>query len=208
MQIKRFVFNKFKVNTYIVSNSARECIIIDAGCYTEQEKATTTAYIRAENLKPIGIYNTHGHVDHVLGNAFLSQQYQLPTYLHPADLYNLDYTKEHGKIYYFNVEQPPAPQPLGDEVTFGSVTLHVLHTPGHTKGGVIFYSSKDEVAFTGDTLFAGCIGRTDLPGGDYDEIMHSLHTQLLSLPDDTDVLAGHGYATQIGRERLQNPFLQ
>ncbi|GHT67380.1 MBL fold hydrolase [Bacteroidia bacterium] len=207
MQIKTFVFNRIRTNTYVVWDDSGECIFIDASCESLQERERLTTFVASQKLTPVGLYNTHGHPDHVTGNAFLCRHFNIKSYLHPDDNYNLERAVEYGTNCEMNVEQPPVPLPLNNEVRFGNTTLQVLHTPGHSKGGVVFYSAAHNVMFTGDTLFAGTIGRTDLAGGDYDEIMHSIRTQLLVLPDETEVLAGHGYPTQIGKERLQNPFL-
>ncbi|MDR1226252.1 MAG: MBL fold metallo-hydrolase [Prevotellaceae bacterium] len=208
MQIKTFVFNDFRENTYVAYDESGECVFIDAGCYSSREEERVVDFINQSKLKPVALINTHGHIDHILGNAFLCERYSIPSYLHKADLPMLEAGEEQGKAYNFALVPPPKPKFLEDEFAFGNTTLQVLHVPGHSKGCVALYSKERSVIFTGDTLFQGSIGRTDLPGGDYDEIMRSLTQLILPLPDETQVLPGHGYPTTIGSERLTNPFLQ
>jgi glyoxylase-like metal-dependent hydrolase (beta-lactamase superfamily II) len=209
MLIKTFIFNKIRTCTYVVSDESGECVFIDAGCESADEQNRIAAYIAEQKLTPVAIYNTHAHPDHVVGNAFLCQKFGIGNYLYPAaDNYWVEHVVEHGATIDMRIEKLSAPLPYGSEAHFGNTTLQVLHTPGHSKDCVSLYATTHKVVFTGDTLFAGCIGRTDLYGGDYDEIMHSICTKLLTLPDETRVLAGHGYPTDIGTERMQNPFLR
>jgi glyoxylase-like metal-dependent hydrolase (beta-lactamase superfamily II) len=154
--------------------------------------------------------NTHGHFDHVLANAFLAQTYGIGSYIHTGDRALLENTTEYGNMFGYHIEQPPAPAGFltdGQCFTFGRSQLQVLHTPGHSKGGVCFYASADKFVLTGDTLFQGNVGRVDLPGGDFDELMESLSQKLMSLPDDTVVYPGHGPASTIGDERRNNPYI-
>lgn len=193
---------------YIAWDESGECIFVDAPCYTAKEQDRVERFIEAQNLKPAALINTHAHVDHVVGNAFLCRRYGIDSYLHRDDFYNLNSAAAHGSIFGFELQAPPAPKVLGDSVAFGSTQLRVLHTPGHSKGSVSLYNEKEGVVFTGDTLFKGSIGRSDLPGGDLNELLSSLHLVLMSLPDATAVMPGHGFETSIGSERWQNPFLQ
>ncbi|MDR2814984.1 MAG: MBL fold metallo-hydrolase [Prevotellaceae bacterium] len=208
MKVKTFVFNSFRVNTYVAWDESGECIFIDAGCYTEREQDRVEKFVAAQNLRPVALVNTHAHVDHIVGNAFLCKRYGIDSYLHKDDFYNLSYAAEHGAMFGFELQTPPTPKALGDSVTFGGTQLQTLHTPGHSKGCVSLYAEQQGVAFTGDTLFKGSIGRSDLPGGDLNELMTSLHLVLMRLPDATAVMPGHGFETAIGDEKWQNPFLQ
>jgi glyoxylase-like metal-dependent hydrolase (beta-lactamase superfamily II) len=208
MKIKTFIFNSFRVNTYVAWDDSGECIFIDAGCYADREQDRVERFIVEQKLKPVALVNTHAHVDHVVGNAFLCARYGIDSYLHKDDFYNLDHAAEHGRTFGFNLQAPPTPKVLGDSVTFGCTQLQVLHTPGHSKGSVSLYSQKQGTVFTGDTLFKGSIGRSDLSGGDLNDLISSLHLVLMRLPDNTTVLPGHGFETTIGDEKWQNPFLQ
>ncbi|MDR0415337.1 MAG: MBL fold metallo-hydrolase [Prevotellaceae bacterium] len=208
MEVKTFILNSFRVNTYIVWDESGECIFIDAACYSDREQDRIASFIETQRLKPVALVNTHAHVDHVVGNAFLCRRYGIPSYLHGDDLYNLDLAAAHGLMFGFELQTPPEPKPLGDSVTFGSTRLRTLHTPGHSRGSVSLYEETQGVVFTGDTLFKGSIGRSDLPGGDLNQLMSSLHLVLMPLPDATTVMPGHGYESTIGDEKWQNPFLQ
>ncbi len=208
MQIKTFIFNEIRANTYVVWDETGECIFVDATCSNGRENDRLAACVAENKLKPIAVINTHGHFDHVVGNTFLCRRYGIEAYLHKADFPNIEHAQEHAARFGIHIEQPPMPRELGGEVKFGNTTLQVLHTPGHSKGGVSLYAKKAGVVFTGDTLFRGSIGRSDFPDSDLNELMNSLHLALLLLPDDTKVLPGHAFSTTIGDEKWQNPFLQ
>ncbi|MDR3366368.1 MAG: MBL fold metallo-hydrolase [Prevotellaceae bacterium] len=208
MEVKTFIFNSFRVNTYVAWDESGECIFIDAGCYAEREQDRIEKFIADQNLKPVALVNTHAHVDHIVGNAFLCKRYGIDSYLHEDDFYNLSHAAGHGRMFGFELQPPPTPKPLGADVTFGSTRLQVLHTPGHSKGSISLYAEPQGVAFTGDTLFRQSIGRSDLPGGDLNQLMSSLHLVLMRLPDATTLLPGHGFATAVSDEKWQNPFLQ
>ncbi|MGL4364470.1 MAG: MBL fold metallo-hydrolase [Bacteroidales bacterium] len=207
MTVKRFVFNHYGVNTYVVFDQSKQCIIIDSACNSESEEHTLIEFIASEELTPIMAINTHAHIDHIVGCNFVCKHYNIPWYLHAEDVYNIERSLEYGSSLGFHLIPPPAPQALGEEVCFGNSKFKVLSTPGHTKGGVCFYNAEEHIVFTGDTLFKSSIGRTDLPGGNLDSLMESITTKLLTLPDDTEVCAGHGAKSSIGDEKLHNPFL-
>ncbi len=154
--------------------------------------------------------NTHGHFDHTMGNDFLSEIYGIKSYIHAGDEKLLAETAPIAANFGYTVAAPPVPAGFledGQIIRFGQSELRVIHTPGHSKGSVCFYAPADHFILTGDLLFQGCIGRTDLPGGDYDEIMDSLFKKILPLPDDTTVYSGHGNPTTIHDEKLTNPFI-
>ncbi|MDR1417461.1 MAG: MBL fold metallo-hydrolase [Prevotellaceae bacterium] len=208
MRIKTFILNSFRVNMYVAWDESNECIFIDAACYTAKEQDRVERFVEAQNLKPVALINTHAHIDHIIGNAFLCRRYGIDSYLHGEDFGDLSSAAAYGAIFGFELQEPPMPKALGDSVAFGDTRLRALHTPGHSKGSVSLYEEKGGVVFTGDTLFKGSIGRSDMPGGDLISLLNSLHLVLLSLPDATTVLPGHGFETSIGSERWQNPFLQ
>jgi len=211
ISLKIFVFNAFQVNTYILYNDSKECIIIDPGCSTQEEFNVIDAFIKENKLKPIAYYNTHCHIDHVVGNCFIDKYYKIPLGVHKAGLSFLKTSKITGLAFGFHIEKVVKPALFlndGDEVKFGNSVLKVLYTPGHVNGSVCFYSEKDKFVIVGDVLFHHGIGRTDFPTGDYDLLISSIKNKLLTLPDSTTVYPGHGESTTIGDERRFNPYLK
>jgi hydroxyacylglutathione hydrolase len=210
IEIKTFVFNAFQVNTYVLSDETGECIIVDAACYGQKEKDTLDQYVLSNNLKPVMLVNTHCHVDHVLGMQFVAQKYIPRVEIHEEESWHLMDAKDHGIIFGFNVDEPPVVTGYlseENEVVFGHSSLKVLHVPGHSPGSVSFYNLAQNFVLTGDVLFKGSIGRTDLPGGEYNQLMQSILTKIMILPPDTIVYPGHGPSTTIHEEALTNPFL-
>ena len=211
IQIKTFYFNDLRECTYVLWDETGECVIIDPGCHSDSEKDRLMKFIDNENLKPVKLLNTHGHFDHIMGNAFVSAQWGLKTYIHIEDKPHLERAVKYSEMFGYTVEQPPLDTidlNEGDLISFGNSHLAVMETPGHTRGGVSFYNDQDKIVITGDALFAGSIGRTDLPGGDYDQLMSSLLEKLVKLGDDYKVYPGHGPMTTIGQELASNPFLR
>lgn len=210
INIQPFVFNAFQVNTYILSDETGECVVVDAACYTQEEKNAIDQYIASNNLKPVKLINTHCHVDHVLGLRYLATKYELPVEAHDADIKILTEAKKYGLVFGFDVEEPPVITDYlieGKDVTFGNSRLKTFFVPGHSPGSIAFYSPEEKFVITGDVLFKGSIGRTDLPGGDYDQLMQSIYKKLMTLPPETEVMPGHGPFTTIHEEALNNPFL-
>ena len=211
MEIKTFYFNPLRVCCYVAWDDTRECVIIDPGCYGDRELQRLKDFVADRQLKPVKILLTHGHFDHILGLEDAFCFWNVDVWLHPDDREQMvrsgDWCRQLGLAF------KPFTGTLhdlndGDSVAFGHSALTVIATPGHTQGGVCFYSEADAVLFSGDTLFAGSIGRTDHPGGDYDQLIDSIARKILPLDGDVTVLPGHGPATSVGYERVTNPFLQ
>lgn len=211
INVHYFTFNGFQENTYILYDETKECVIIDPGCYTNEEQQELSNYIDHNGLKPVKLLNTHCHIDHVLGNNFVAKKYKIGLEMHEKDLPTLHATPEYGHLYGFNIDKSPEPTVLlneGDTVKFGNSELDVVFAPGHSAGHIVFIANKEKFIIGGDVLFYGSIGRTDLPGGDYDTLINSIKTKLLPLANDFKVYSGHGPATSIGFERDNNPFLK
>jgi hydroxyacylglutathione hydrolase len=210
INIKTFVFNPFQENTYILSDDSKECIIVDSGCYTYDEQKELVDYIESNSLKPKYIVNTHGHVDHVLGNAFVKNQFNIDILGHPEDLPLMQSATKHALMYGLSIDDVPSIDKYinhDDIIEFGNSQLKVIHTPGHSRGGICLYSANDEFIITGDTLFKSSIGRTDLPGGDYDTLIASITDNLLSLNPKIKIYPGHGDPSSLEWEQVNNPFL-
>ena len=213
MIIKTFEVNPLAENCYVVSDDTKEAVIIDCGCSAESEWADIKKYIASNDLQVKHVLNTHLHFDHVWGTALVYRDLGLRPEANYEDLQlyeNMD--EQIRSVVGMRLPHPPMP-PLGtslldgSEVTFGHTTLKVLATPGHSRGSICFYSEADGVLFSGDTLFCGSCGRTDLAGGNYSDIITSMHS-LSTLPDHIQVFCGHGPSTTIGREKLYNPYMR
>tara|TARA_B100000965_G_scaffold303423_1_gene262119 strand:+ start:1454 stop:2092 length:639 start_codon:yes stop_codon:yes gene_type:complete len=212
MEIKTFTFNQFLENTIIVSDSTNECIIIDPGCYNDEEKKILENYITKNNLNPVKLINTHCHIDHILGNNFVSRNWGIDLEINEKDLDLLNNADQIAKIYGFtNYERSPMPKKFINEddiINFGISELKVIFTPGHAPGHISLYSEKDSLIISGDVIFQNSIGRTDLPGGDFNTLINSIKNKILSLDDNVIIYCGHGPNTTVGNERRQNPFLK
>ena len=206
MKIETFPVSSFGMNCYLVADpESGEAIYIDPGA----EADLLIENITTMNLKLKFIINTHCHVDHVAEASRVINHFKVPFYIHKGDLPLLDNLKEQGSFFGLNVQGAPKITDFvndGDSFDFGNLTASVLHTPGHSLGGISI--KIDNSVFVGDCLFMDSIGRTDLPGGNYDQLISSINEKLLTLDDTTVVYPGHGPATTIGREREKNPFLQ
>ena len=210
MHQKCFEFNPFAENTYIIYNDNKEAAIIDPGCSTPEECALMADFIKSGGLKPILLLNTHCHIDHILGNHFVYTQYGLAPLLHRDELLLLRKLSEIAAFY--GVDANPSPEPLRfiekhEKITLGDTILEVIYAPGHSPGSVCFYNSNEKKLWGGDVLFRESIGRTDLPGGDYDTLERNILTKIFILPDDVVVYPGHGIPTTIGYEKSHNPFV-
>ena len=211
MKIKQFTFNPFQENTYIIWDNTKECLIIDPGCYEDYEKKSIKSFILENKLKPVKLINTHCHIDHIFGNRFLIETWNINLHMSNKDLPILLSAHEVAKNYGFhNYEKSPYPEIFledGLEIKFGESSLEVLLTPGHSPGHICLLSKLHNFIIAGDVLFNGSIGRTDLPGGDFDTLIQSIQKKLMILEDETIVYCGHGPSTTIGKEKQSNPFL-
>jgi glyoxylase-like metal-dependent hydrolase (beta-lactamase superfamily II) len=207
---KTFVFNVFGENTYIAYTDNGDAAIIDPGCNNTAECAELEGFIKANQLNPVMLLNTHAHIDHVLGNDFIYSKYGLLPRLHRNELVILD-----ALVYsstFYGVQATASPQPVdflneGDKLKLGGLEFEVIFAPGHSPGGLCFYFASEKVLFCGDVLFRESIGRTDLPGGNFETLAHNIQTKLYTLPDDVEVYSGHGIPTTIGYEKKHNPFV-
>lgn len=210
IQIQTFTFNAFQENTYVLYDKTGECVIIDPGCYDKSEKYELTSFIETNQLKVKYLLNTHCHIDHVLGNAFVKHTYKVDLYIHRADEPVLRAVETYASSYGFAQYEPTLPGHFleeGDTVKFGNTSLDVLFVPGHAPGHIAFYNKEEKFCIAGDVLFQGSIGRTDLSGGDFQTLIKSIRTKLFPLGDDVTVYPGHGDPTTIGEEKKYNPFL-
>lgn len=210
LHLQSFVFNAFQENTYVLYDDTKQCVIIDPGCYAAAEQQQLANFIESNELTPVKLLNTHCHIDHILGNNFVSKKFNIGLEIHEADLPTLLATTEYGHLYGFTVD--PSPQPTrfiqnNETITFGNTDLEVRFTPGHAPGHVVFIHHNERFVINGDVLFYNSIGRTDLPGGDHNTLVKSIHQELFTLPDDYIVYTGHGPSTTIGEEKKNNPFV-
>lgn len=210
IMIHCFTFGPFQENTYVVWDNTLECVVIDPGNSNAKEHQLLNDFISKNNLIPKRLLLTHAHIDHINGNKYLNDQYGLLPEVHPSDVVFIEKHSSTAAMYGLPVEQSPLPKAYlkeGDVVTFGQSSFTIIHTPGHSPGSVTFYHEKEKVIISGDVLFYGSIGRTDLPLGHHDTLISSIKQKLLILDDDTKVYSGHGPLTTIGFEKMNNPFL-
>lgn len=211
--VKRFTCNMLAENCYVVSDETKECVIIDCGALYDDEGAAITSYIQTSGLTPKHLLCTHGHFDHCMGNGIIYNAYGLKPEVHIDDEFLMIKMREQTReILGVNLpmEVPPVGRYLtdSDTITLGNHTLTILHTPGHTPGGICFYCGTENICFSGDTLFRMSIGRTDFERGSYEDIVNSLQHVLALLPPDTKVYPGHGPATTIADEIRYNPYFR
>ena len=211
MKIYKFVFSPIEVNTYILVDDSGDCAIIDCGCYEKQESEELENFIKEKGINPVLLLNTHCHLDHIFGNSFVLEKYGLRTFSNELDELNRKNASQHAMLFGLTMDAPPEPAGFISDnqiVTFGTTELKSLHVPGHTSGSLAFYSEKNNCVFTGDALFSGSIGRTDLQGGNYETLIRSIKNKLFVLPPSTVVYPGHGNETTIEREMKLNPFFK
>lgn len=210
MEIYRQVFSPIEVNTYILAAESGDCAIIDCGCYNEKEFSRLVRFIDSKKLKPVLLLNTHCHLDHVFGNRMMLEKYNLRTHFHEKEEYNRENATKHALLFGLSMEIPPEAESYiepGQLITFGDIKLLSLFVPGHTAGSIALYCEEEGCVFTGDALFSGSIGRSDLPGGNQETLLKSIRENLLTLPPSTIVYAGHGPETTVEKEAKTNPYL-
>lgn len=211
LKLKTFVFNAFGENTYVAYDETKQCVIIDPGCSSTAEAEQLFSFIDSKGLKPLMIINTHGHIDHIMGNARVKKRYNIKVAAH-ADA-RADFARAKHQAAMFGLpfaddcELPDAELEEYELIKVGESMLEVIHTSGHAKGSISLYAEMEGWVFTGDALFCRSIGRTDFEGGNFDELRDSIRGKLFHLPDDTTVLPGHGEETTIGDEQRYNMFL-
>jgi hydroxyacylglutathione hydrolase len=211
MTVTKLVFNNFMVNTWLLHDETGECVIIDPACYDPREQEQLRACIADNALTPVRCLNTHCHIDHILGNAFIRETYGLSPEYHRNSIPFFHTVREIGSSFGYDIVSiPEAGRFLedGEIIRWGHSELKVFYTPGHAEGSVCLYDEKEGFVITGDVLFKDTIGRTDLPSGDFDQLMTSIKTRLFTLPGETVVYPGHGPETTIGYEMMNNPFIR
>ena len=211
LHIEVFPFNPFQENSYIISDDKKNCVIIDPGCYDREEEEALLSYINDNGLTPLALLNTHAHIDHVLGNNFVLENFKIDYYMHSEDLVTLNSVPNYAHLYGFQgYKVSPQPSHIlkgGEKLVFGDIELDVLFTPGHAPGHVVFYNAENKFVVNGDVLFRGSYGRVDLPGGSLEILKKTIAEIMFQLPDDTLVMCGHGPNTTIGVEKRSNHIL-
>lgn len=207
--IQAFPNNPYQENTYLLYDDSGECAIIDPGMYTAAEQNAVVNFIKQHGLKPVLLLNTHCHIDHILGNKFVFDQYALKPQFHEGELVVFEAAPIWGQQSGIRYELSPLPEvylPETGSITFGNTTLDLIFAPGHSPAHLCFYDKADSLLIGGDVLFRGSIGRYDLPGGNEAQLLQNIEEKLFTLPDNTTVYPGHGPQTTIGYERENNPF--
>ncbi len=210
IEIKKFTFNPIQENTFLLYDETRECIIVDAGCYFDDEKEELDHFISENDLKPVMLVNTHCHFDHLLGINYCRYKYKTVFFIPEEEQLLVERAVDQGDLFGVPTEPvEPADGELkeGVKIKFGNSELEIIKAEGHSPGSLVFYHPKQKFLLAGDVLFLGSIGRTDLPGGSYEKLVNNIRTKLLALPPDTKVYCGHGPETTIGFEKENNPFL-
>lgn len=207
--IQAFPNNPYQENTYLLYDDSGECAIIDPGMYTAAEQNAVVNFIKQHQLKPVLLLNTHCHIDHVLGNKFVFDQYGLKPQFHQGEMVILEAMPVWAQQSGIRYELSPLPDtylPESGTVSFGNTTLQLIFAPGHSPAHLCFYSEADQLLMGGDVLFRGSIGRTDLPGGNHTQLINNIQQKLFVLPNECVVYPGHGPETTIGFEKATNPF--
>lgn len=210
ISIQNFTFNEFQENTYVLYDHTNECVIIDPGCHKPSEQQELVRFIESNGLKPVKLLNTHCHIDHVLGNTFVTSTYKVPFYLHEGELFTYNDTLRWTTLFGIAPLEVPEEKVFVtelDTIRFGESELKIAYTPGHSVASITFYNLEQKFAIAGDVLFRESIGRTDLAGGNHAVLLESIRTKLFVWPDDVKIYSGHGEPTTIGHERRYNPFL-
>ncbi|MBQ9213220.1 MAG: MBL fold metallo-hydrolase [Bacteroidales bacterium] len=211
MKVEIYRFNLFEVNTYVVYDDTKECVIIDPGCYSENERDFFVKSLQEKELQPVIIVNTHCHSDHILGVNFLKEKYNIPFAARLEDNFLLENAQMFAERWHWKIDSDikiDVPCQEGTIIKFGNTYLKCTHTPGHTPGGQTLYAEDAKIMFTGDTLFKGTIGRTDLEGASYEDEMVSIRNIILRFDSLYEIFPGHGEPTSVGIETTENPFVK
>jgi glyoxylase-like metal-dependent hydrolase (beta-lactamase superfamily II) len=211
LSVQGITFNPFQENTYIIAGPSGDCILIDPGCFDSIERNELKTYIANHSLRPVRLINTHCHIDHILGNAFVANTWNLGLEIHKGELPVLESGTTVAGMYGIPYETSPLPASFikeGDEITLEGYVLKVLFTPGHSPASICLYHEAGGWLIGGDVLFYESIGRTDLPGGNHELLLKSIREQLFVLPKDTIVYPGHVQETTVGYEKMFNPWLK
>ncbi|MBK8724044.1 MAG: MBL fold metallo-hydrolase [Saprospiraceae bacterium] len=210
-KVQCFTFNPFQENTYVVYDETKECVIFDPGNINVKEDKILSAFIEKEQLNVVQLINTHCHLDHVFGNQYVVEKYKVEFSMHKGEVPVLNSFIPTCQLYGIPIKVP-SPNPTKfiehqDVISFGNTQMLALLTPGHSPASLSFYCEASGFIISGDVLFRESIGRTDLPGGNFDTLVNSINTHLFTLPNQTIVYSGHGPTTTIGYEKENNPFL-
>ena len=209
--VQKFTFNPFMENTYVLYDSSKECVIIDPGCFTNEEEQILSNFISENKLNPVMLWHTHSHLDHMFGSSYVMNTYNIELWIHNEDFQTLMAFNRACDMYGIPVKNNPPTESkffdLQNGITFGNSTIEVRFVPGHAPGHVVFISNESNFVVNGDCLFDGSIGRTDLPGGNHQQLLESIRKELFSLNENMVVYCGHGSETTIGKEKQSNPFL-
>ncbi|WP_317899264.1 MBL fold metallo-hydrolase [Aurantibacillus circumpalustris] len=210
LYLKTFTFNPFQQNSYLIYDDEGTAYLFDAGNSNASENEILRKFIENKKLNLKRFILTHAHIDHILGARFILDTYGLLPEMHEKEIFFIERMAQSGAMYGISVDQAPMPKTFikeGDKITLGKYEFDCLFTPGHSPGSISFYNKENKLLISGDVLFYGSIGRSDLPMGDHETLIASIKNKLLVLDDDVKVYSGHGPATTIGFERLNNPFL-
>jgi hydroxyacylglutathione hydrolase len=212
LNVKKFTFNPFSENTYVVTDEFKNAVIIDPGCYYKAEQNEIDSYILKNNLKLKSILHTHSHLDHMFGTAYFADKYNLDLWICKEDLVTYQSYEKVCEVYGIPITFSPNPTPkffdLKQLIQIEGIKFEILFVPGHSPGHVAFYNQENNFLINGDCLFENSIGRTDLPGGNHQQLIDSIKNEIFMLPDETLVYCGHGNETTIKAEKSSNPFLR
>lgn len=210
LQVHSFTFNPLEENTYVLFDETKKAAIVDPGCYEKAEQNELSRFITEQGLTVTHLINTHCHIDHVLGNEFVKRTFRAPFYIHPLEEPVLRAATAYAAMYGFPAYQPAQPDQWlapGTDIIIGQTPMSVLFLPGHSPGHIGLYQKEQKLLISGDVLFYRSVGRTDLPGGDWETLAHSIRQRLFLLPDEVVVYPGHGPTTTVGDEKHYNPFV-
>ncbi len=210
LKVKKFVVNPLQENSFVISDETGQCIFIDPGFYFGEEYDEVDEYLNEHELSPVFIANTHCHFDHIMGVEYIRNKYKVPFKAHPHDEFWLENAVKQGQSFGFDLDEVNPPDAFfheNEELKFGNTSFKIIHVPGHSPGHVVFYSEAAKTLIAGDVLFQGSIGRSDLPGGNHEQLVSNIKNKLFPLSDDTKVYCGHGPETSLGFEKKSNPFL-